>query len=267
MGSICTVTFSRVWSLSVFVQSNWTREREVGAETLPWTQACCTGAARRSCLSPQGHTDAHPRPLSQAPCLHVDTQEPQRPCTKDSRDTAAGRGSGIGLGSKHRCGVPGPCGRASPRLTWKTMCSGKVCLVQRITYSVSDSVRATGSGEDLKRGPSPWNSGTAASCSETPRPHAHSAAQSSGLVLKLSHPLQWSLPTSRTNPSVSSPPSLLSLCHPHETPRPAVPHKTPEQPMDIRPNVPGLSHLETPSTLEAQQGFLKEGDWEKATRS
>lgn len=38
---------------------------------------------------------------------------------------------------------------------WNTMWSVKVCLVQRMTYSVSDSVRATGSGEDLKRGPSP----------------------------------------------------------------------------------------------------------------
>lgn len=42
-----------------------------------------------------------------------------------------------------------------------------VCLVQRTTYSVSSSVRATGSGEDLKSGPSPRNSGIAPSCSET----------------------------------------------------------------------------------------------------
>lgn len=34
-----------------------------------------------------------------------------------------------------------------------------------LTYSVSDSVRATGSGEDLKRGSSPWNSVTTANCS------------------------------------------------------------------------------------------------------
>lgn len=57
------------------------------------------------------------------------------------------------------------------------MWSVKVCFVQRMTYSVSDSVRATGSGEDLKRGPSPWNSGTAASCSETHRLRIHPAAQ------------------------------------------------------------------------------------------
>lgn len=51
--------------------------------------------------------------------------------------------------------------------TWNTMCLTNVCLVQRTTYSVSSSVRATGSGEDLKSGPRPRNSGIAPSCSAT----------------------------------------------------------------------------------------------------
>lgn len=44
------------------------------------------------------------------------------------------------------------------------MCRANVCLMQRTTYSVSASVSCTGS-DDLKSGPRPWNSGTAASCS------------------------------------------------------------------------------------------------------
>ena len=97
------------------------------------------------------------------------------------------------------------------------MWSVKVCFVQRMTYSVSDSVRATGSGEDLKRGPSPWNSGTAASCSETHRPRIHPAAQR-GL---------WSVFRPRALHSRFPDTRKYAL--------PAVPHRTPDQPMDVRP--------------------------------
>ena len=163
-------------------------------------------------LSPHGPPESRPRPPAQAPHLHVDTWEPHRPRVKDSTYSSGRQGQHqagfhpLGLGApgplggprlawKTMCsvGAPGPpeapgspgrpCaqwGRPAPRgprLTWKTMCSVKVCFVQRMTYSVSDSVRATGSGEDLKRGPSPWNSGTAASCSETHRTRVHPAAQ------------------------------------------------------------------------------------------
>lgn len=71
------------------------------------------------------------------------------------------------------------------------MWSVKVCLVQRMTYSVSDSVRATGSGEDLKRSPSPWNSGTAANCSESHRPHVYSAFQFSDQPVMVSNKCSW----------------------------------------------------------------------------
>lgn len=46
------------------------------------------------------------------------------------------------------------------------MCLANVCLMQRTTYSVSASVNCTGS-DDLKSGPRPWNSGMAASCSDS----------------------------------------------------------------------------------------------------
>ena len=46
------------------------------------------------------------------------------------------------------------------------MCLIKVCLMQRTTYSVSDSVNSTGFSEDLNSGPREENSGMAANCSK-----------------------------------------------------------------------------------------------------
>ena len=52
------------------------------------------------------------------------------------------------------------------------MWRGKVCLMQRTTYSVSDSVSSSGRFADLKSGPSCANCGIAASCSANGNPRS-----------------------------------------------------------------------------------------------
>ena len=56
-------------------------------------------------------------------------------------------------------------------LTWNTTWWGKVCLIQRTLYSVSDSVSSIGRLLDLNKLPRFANSGTLLSCSENTTHH------------------------------------------------------------------------------------------------
>lgn len=121
------------------------------------------------------------------------------------------------------------------------MWSTKVCFVQRTTYSVSRLGEPQGSGADLKRGPSPWNRGTAASCSETHIGRAFTQ-QLSG---------------------VSDQSSDLSLSVPRDTRALPLSHMGRQTNRWTSGPRPGLIHPETPSSLETQQGCSEEGDRER----